>query len=111
MLITLINSFQNQWPRTGTERMLADQFSSRAAQFLAIVETLTNSNRRFGQTAPGVPESDESIYDVYLELFFAGVELVSGGGGTKPRLPGKNEKLINNITNDLSLIDLATAGK
>ena len=91
--------------------MLADLFHGRAAQFLAIVETLTNSNRRIGQTAPAVPESDESIYDAYLELFFAGVELVSGGGGTKPSLPGKLEKPINNTTNDLSLIDLATAGR
>lgn len=91
--------------------MVVDLFCGRAAQFLAIIETLTNSNRRVGQTAPGVPESDESIYDVYLELFFAGVELVSGGGGTKPRPPGKHEKPISSITNDISLIDLATAGK
>ena len=95
--------------------MLADQYRGRAAQFLAIVETLSNSNRRLGQTSLGSPESDETMYDVFLELFFAGVEIVAGGGGgggsVKPMFPGKHEKPINNITNEMTLIDLATAGK
>ena len=90
--------------------MLADLFRSRAGQFLTIIETLSNSNRRVAQTAPGALESDESIYEVYLELFFAGVELIAGGGGIKPPVPGKQAKALNNITNDMSLIDLATAG-
>jgi len=90
--------------------MLADLFRARAAQFLTVIETLSNSNRRVAQTAPGAPESDESIYDVYVELFFAGVELVAGGGGMKPPNPGKSGKALRNITNDMSLIDLATAG-
>ncbi|XP_066927211.1 cilia- and flagella-associated protein 54-like isoform X2 [Clytia hemisphaerica] len=99
----------NNWPRTGTERMLADIFTGRAAQFLAITETLSNSNRRIGQTSPGCSETDETATDVFMELFFAGTEIVSGGGGTRTHISAKHEKSVQNVTKDMTLIDLATA--
>ncbi|XP_057307241.1 cilia- and flagella-associated protein 54-like [Hydractinia symbiolongicarpus] len=101
---------QNAWPRTGTERLLAEIFKGRAAQFLAILEALTNSNRRLLQTSLGAPDLDECVQDVYVELFFAGVEVASGGGGIQPQLPGRRGPGIKNIITNLTLLDLASAG-
>lgn len=89
---------------------MAELFRSRAGQFLAITECLRNSNRRLIQTSLGAPENDDCFYDVYLELFFAGIEIVAGGGGAKPLPAGKHNDLISDVTNTISLIDLASAG-
>lgn len=89
---------------------MAELFRSRAEQFLAITECLRNSNRRLVQTSLGAPENDDCFYDVYLELFFAGLEIVAGGGGAKPPAAGKHTDLIRDVTNTISLIDLASAG-
>ena len=91
--------------------MLAEKFIGRSAQFLAILESLTNTNRRTIQTCIGAPEADDCLHDVYLELFFAGVEIVAGGGGIKPVLPGRSEVPIHNVVTGLSLIELASAGR
>lgn len=109
-IIIIFYFFQNPWPRTGTERFLADLFQGRSAQFLAIIETLANSNRRLIQTSHGAPESDDCLHEVYLELFFAGLEIVSGGGGIKPCLPGKNTKALDDVLDGISLIQLACHG-
>lgn len=90
--------------------MLADMFRGRAAQFLAINEALTDSNRRLIQSSLGAPETDDWLHDVFLELFFAGLEIVSGGGGIKPPVPGKQDKMINKVTTEISLMELASAG-
>ncbi|XP_074024365.1 cilia- and flagella-associated protein 54 [Numenius arquata] len=66
------------WPRTTTERLLAEMFDGAAAQFLAILEALSDSSRHVLRPAP--PVSDEiEIHDVISELFFAGLEILSGG--------------------------------
>ncbi|XP_009880942.1 PREDICTED: uncharacterized protein CFAP54 [Charadrius vociferus] len=66
------------WPRTATERLLTEMFDSAAAQFLAILEALSDSSRRVLHPAPPVPDEVE-IRDVISELFYAGLEILSGG--------------------------------
>ena len=102
---------QNPWPRTTTERMLSEAFQGRSAQLLAVIEALTDSKRRIAQTSLGAPESDDSILDVFAELFFAGCELIAGGGGTRAPSPGKHESVITDNIEDVQLIDMAVKGK
>uniref|UniRef100_A0A8D0N9A2 Cilia and flagella associated protein 54 n=1 Tax=Sus scrofa TaxID=9823 RepID=A0A8D0N9A2_PIG len=74
-----------QWPRTVTERLLDEMFDSTASRFLAILEALSDSNRRTLQTGPVVTEEVE-VRDVVSELFIAGRELLitsnTGAEGT-----------------------------
>ena len=51
-------------------------FEGGAAQFLAILEALSSSNRRTLQNAPA--SSDAEMVDVTAELFFAGKEIIAG---------------------------------
>ncbi|XP_063783817.1 cilia- and flagella-associated protein 54 isoform X2 [Pseudophryne corroboree] len=67
------------WPRTNTERLLIEMFGNNASQFLAILEALADSNRRLFQAGPPLPDEPE-IHDVIAELFFAGIDILSGGG-------------------------------
>ncbi|KAM6301684.1 cilia- and flagella-associated protein 54 [Podargus strigoides] len=66
------------WPRTATERLLTEMFDGAAAQFLAILEALSDSSRGVLCPTPPVPDEIE-IRDVTSELFFAGLEILSGG--------------------------------
>ncbi|XP_036157070.1 cilia- and flagella-associated protein 54 [Myotis myotis] len=63
------------WPRTVTERLLDEMFDSTASRFLAVLEALSDSNRRTLQTGPVVTDEVE-IRDVVSELFLAGRELL-----------------------------------
>ncbi|XP_045409141.1 cilia- and flagella-associated protein 54 [Lemur catta] len=63
------------WPRTVTERLLDEMFDSTASRFLAVLEALSDSNRRVLQTGPIVTDEVE-IRDVVSELFMAGKELL-----------------------------------
>ncbi|KFQ96090.1 Uncharacterized protein C12orf55, partial [Nipponia nippon] len=65
------------WPRTTTERLLTEMFDGAAAQFLAILEALSDSSRHVLHPTPPVPDEIE-IRDVISELFFAGLEILSG---------------------------------
>ncbi|EPQ17725.1 hypothetical protein D623_10025586 [Myotis brandtii] len=47
------------WPRTITERLLDEMFDSTASRFLAVLEALSDSNRRTLQTGPIV--TDENV--------------------------------------------------
>ncbi|XP_065597313.1 cilia- and flagella-associated protein 54 [Cyrtonyx montezumae] len=66
------------WPRTTTEELLMGMFDSTAAQFLAILEALSDSSRRVLHPTPPVPDEPE-IRDVISELFFSGLGIISGG--------------------------------
>ena len=77
---------------------------------LAVIEALSDSKRRIIQTSIGAPESDDSILDVYGELFFAGCELVAGGGGIRPPSPGKHELPIGDAVEDVQLMEMAVKG-
>ncbi|KAM4902054.1 cilia- and flagella-associated protein 54 [Sylvia borin] len=68
------------WPRTTTERLLVEMFDGEAAQFLAILEALSDSNRNLLPPHPPVPDETE-MRDVTSELFSAGLEILSGEKG------------------------------
>ncbi|RUS83829.1 hypothetical protein EGW08_008410, partial [Elysia chlorotica] len=71
------------WPRTPTEKLLADMFDGGSAQFLAILESLSDSNRRILQTSPPAPDNEPEILDVFLELIMAAQEILAGGAGNR----------------------------
>ncbi|KAM5171982.1 cilia- and flagella-associated protein 54 [Mantella aurantiaca] len=99
------------WPRTHTERLLVEMFGNNAAQFLALVEALTDSNRRVLQAGPPSPDEPE-IHDVIAELFFAGIDILSGGGIKPERgTPGNIQGELSRLLNDCSLLELAVEEK
>lgn len=57
---------------------MADMFEGSAAQFLCILESLMDTNRRILLTAPPASDSEVEILDVYAELFMAGQEILAG---------------------------------
>ena len=63
------------WPRTATEKLLEELFDSTASRFLAVLEALSDSNRRILQTGPVFTDEVE-VRDVVSELFMAGKELL-----------------------------------
>ena len=63
------------WPRTATEKLLEELFDSTASRFLAVLEALSDSNRRILQTGPVFTDEVE-VRDVDSELFMAGKELL-----------------------------------
>ncbi|XP_058529629.1 cilia- and flagella-associated protein 54 [Ochotona princeps] len=63
------------WPRTVTERLLDEMFDSTSIRFLAVLEALSDSNRRILQAGPVVTDEVE-LRDVVSELFMAGKELL-----------------------------------
>ncbi|NXB44612.1 CFA54 protein, partial [Leucopsar rothschildi] len=65
------------WPRTTTERLLVKMFDGAAAQFLAILEALSDRSRKLFPPHPPVPDETE-IRGVTSELFSAGLEILSG---------------------------------
>ncbi|KAK3792964.1 hypothetical protein RRG08_060658 [Elysia crispata] len=77
------------WPRTPTEKLLADMFDGGSAQFLAILESLSDSNRRILQTSPPAPDNEPEILDVFCELLMAAQEILAGGAGN--RVTGANK--------------------
>ncbi|XP_063952273.1 cilia- and flagella-associated protein 54-like isoform X1 [Lytechinus pictus] len=97
------------WPRTPVEKLLSDMFEGSAAQFLAILETLTDSTRRTLLTSPAAPDTEDYILDTFSELFFAGMEIISGGGGNQPRNPQSvNDINLSGVVLDKSLIEMAS---
>ncbi|XP_075062080.1 cilia- and flagella-associated protein 54 [Mixophyes fleayi] len=95
------------WPRTNTERLLVEMFGNNAAQFLAILEALTDSNRRVLQAGPPVPDEPE-IYDVIAELFFAGMDILSGGGNKAERgTAGNHQSELCKLLTESPLLELA----
>ncbi|NXN04609.1 CFA54 protein, partial [Sylvia borin] len=74
------------WPRTTTERLLVEMFDGEAAQFLAILEALSDNNRNLLPPHPPVPDETE-MRDVTSELFSAGLEILSGNSLKKQEYP------------------------
>ncbi|NXJ97084.1 CFA54 protein, partial [Corythaixoides concolor] len=71
-------------PRTVTKRLLTEMFDSASAQFLAILEALSDSSRHVLRPAAPVPDEIENR-DVISELFFAGLEILSGNNIKKQK--------------------------
>ncbi|KAM4676016.1 cilia- and flagella-associated protein 54 [Discoglossus pictus] len=100
-----------QWPRTNTEKLLVEMFGNGAAQFLAILEALSDSNRRVIQAGPPFPDEPE-IYDVIGELFFAGIDILSGGGYKAERGAQSNpQNELFKLLKQSSLLELAVEEK
>ncbi|NXG20140.1 CFA54 protein, partial [Grallaria varia] len=74
--VSLKQALNLPWPRTATERLLVEMFDGAAAQFLAILEALSDSSRNVFPPHPPDPDEIE-IRDVISELFFAGLEILS----------------------------------
>lgn len=66
------------WPRTLTEKLLSDMFDCRCAQFLAILQALSDSNRRLVLASPAASEQEIEILDVTAELFYAAQYILQG---------------------------------
>ncbi|KAL8594726.1 hypothetical protein ACOMHN_051672 [Nucella lapillus] len=103
------------WPRTPTEKMLADMFEGGSAQFLAILESLSDSNRRILLTSPPTLENEPEILDVFAELFMAAQEILAGGGGNRATATKTQMQLgsppLSAVVSGNSLIDMATRGE
>ncbi|XP_016077281.1 PREDICTED: cilia- and flagella-associated protein 54 [Miniopterus natalensis] len=99
------------WPRTTTERLLDEMFDSTASRFLAVLEALSDSNRRTLQTGPIVTEELE-IRDVVSELFIAGRELlIMSNTGTEGMLGFPKTSLLKLIIERKNVISLDAAVK
>ncbi|XP_034983013.2 cilia- and flagella-associated protein 54 isoform X3 [Zootoca vivipara] len=67
------------WPRTVSERLMMEMFDCNSSIFFGILEALFDRNRRTLIPSPPIPDELE-IRDVISELFFAGVDILDGGG-------------------------------
>ncbi|KFP73668.1 Uncharacterized protein C12orf55, partial [Acanthisitta chloris] len=65
-----------KWPHTPAQQLLTEMFDCAAAQFLAILEALSDRIRSVQQPDPLVPDESE-IPEVISELFLAGLEILS----------------------------------
>lgn len=104
--------FQHAWPRTPTERLMSDMQGT-AAKFLAILEALSETHRRTLHCEAPAPDTEDTAIDVCAELFFAGMEIVAGGGGSKQSHVVKNKGVIHPSVMELhntSLMELVAKG-
>nr|XP_028603316.1 cilia- and flagella-associated protein 54-like [Podarcis muralis] len=67
------------WPRTISERLMMEIFDCNSSIFFGVLEALFDRNRRTLIPSPPIPDEME-IRDVISELFFAGVDILDGGG-------------------------------
>ncbi|XP_067928992.1 cilia- and flagella-associated protein 54-like [Watersipora subatra] len=106
------------WPRTATEKLLVDMFEGSSAQFLCIIEALTDTNKRTLVTQPPAAESEVEMLDVYAELFMAAQEIICGGGGSAvaqggSNIPNRTVGLIDmpGVCFEKNLMEMASAAK
>ncbi|CAM9978130.1 unnamed protein product [Lampetra fluviatilis] len=104
------------WPRTGTERLLSELLEGGAAQMVAVLDAL--SHRAAEECAPhalaGSPAAafDHDSAEVSAELFFAGAEIIAGGGGNSERRGAiLSSNVLAGIRDGQSLMELAVAGE
>ena len=103
--------FQHAWPRTPTERLMTD-LQGTAAKFLAILEALSETHRRTLHCEAPTPDAEDTAIDVCAELFFAGMEIIAGGGGIKQAV--KHDGVIHPSVLELqntSIMELVTKGR
>ncbi|XP_055251962.1 cilia- and flagella-associated protein 54 isoform X3 [Moschus berezovskii] len=99
------------WPRTVTEKLLEELFDSTASRFLAVLEALSDSNRRTLQTGPIFTDEVE-VRDVVSELFMAGKELlIMSNTGTDGILDFPKARLLELIIKKKNLISVNAAVK
>ncbi|XP_050995602.1 cilia- and flagella-associated protein 54 [Acomys russatus] len=99
------------WPRTVTERLLDELFDSTSSRFLAVLEALSDSNRRILQTGPLVTDEVE-LRDVVSELFMAGKELLMFSNvGTNGKLDFPKTHLLEHMVERKNLLSVGAAVK
>ncbi|XP_027743250.1 cilia- and flagella-associated protein 54 [Empidonax traillii] len=98
------------WPRTITERLLVEMFDGPAAQFLAILEALSDSSRNVLHPHPPVPDEIE-ICDVISELFCAGLEILSGNIVSIEGGASRRTSHFGNINPSSTLLQLILTGE
>ena len=62
---------------------------------MAILEALSETHRRTLHCEAPTPDAEDTAIDVCAELFFAGMEIIAGGGGTKQSHAVKHEGSIH----------------
>ncbi|XP_064139775.1 cilia- and flagella-associated protein 54 isoform X1 [Loxodonta africana] len=109
--VNLREAQTSPWPRTLTERLLDEMFDSTASRFLAVLEALSDSNRRILQTGPVVTDEIE-LRDVASELFIAGRELlIVSNAGTDGMLGFSKSSLLEHVIERKNVISLSAAVK
>ncbi|CAN8211290.1 unnamed protein product [Coccothraustes coccothraustes] len=98
------------WPRTATERLLVAMFDGTAAQFLAILEALSDPSRTLLPPHPPVPD-EVQIRDVTSELFSAGLEILSGNSLKKQKQLSNGPHHFGIISSSSTLLQLMLAGE
>lgn len=98
------------WPRTLTEKLLGDMFDCRCAQFLAILQALSNSNRRLVLTSPAAAEQDMEIIDVTAELFYAAQYILQGIGKRSRKKNKSIHRLFLSSVKHANIDQIAGAG-
>ena len=66
------------WPRTASEKLLAEMLEGSAAQLLCVLEALNDSNRRTLLSSPAGGGAEVEVMDVCAELFLAAQEIIAG---------------------------------
>ncbi|XP_068600422.1 cilia- and flagella-associated protein 54 [Brachionichthys hirsutus] len=94
------------WPRTTTERMLLSLFDSSAAQFLGILEALSDSSSRPLQT-----NTPDELQEVIIELLSAGISILSGHGCNKYTINRNISESFSALTQTSTLLDSAVTGE
>ncbi|XP_068186553.1 cilia- and flagella-associated protein 54 [Antennarius striatus] len=95
--ITLKDIPSGPWPRTKTERMLMSLFDNSAAQFLGILEALSESSSR-----PLETRLPDELQEVIIELLSAGISILSGTTTTES---------LRALTQTSTLLDSALEGE
>ncbi|RNA15266.1 cilia- and flagella-associated 54, partial [Brachionus plicatilis] len=98
------------WPRTGVEKILNEMFDCSSAQFLAVQEALSDSNRRIAMPGVSGNENENDMFDVNLELLFAAEYLVNGGGGKSPLPNDQLSDFSALVTDNSSILSIAIQG-
>lgn len=85
-----------------------------AAKILAILEALSETHRRTLHCETPAADSEDTTVDVCAELFFAGMEIIAGGGGTKqPQAVRHDSSIIHpsvSALHSISLMELVAKG-
>ena len=80
---------------------------------MAILEALSETHRRTLHCEAPAPDAEDTAIDVCAELFFAGMEIIAGGGGTKQPHAVKHDGAIHPSVWELqnvSLMELIARG-
>lgn len=85
-------------------------FDCSSAQFLAVEEALSDSNRRIAMPSPVANDNEPEMLDVVVELLYAAEYLINGGGGKSPAPNDQHSDFKSLVISDQSQISMAING-